>query len=181
MVVASLAISVAVVVVWVAAIIIAFGAQGVTGRARVLQFLSPGQVNPAVALVVAVLLVVLHRQREGGPPGERTDTATALLVAVIVAAAIGVASLVRGIVELTVVRRRTAVNIGHCTDALAAVPIAAAAVLWGLRARAQPEAEGDSLLSPLPAPVVEEEEPASPPDTARIYGPPPPSGPPPLP
>jgi hypothetical protein len=105
--------------------------------------LAPGNLTLAVAMLLAVLLLVLHRQRDSEPLTGQSPLAMALLVALVLAAAIGVAGLLRGIVELTVAHERILAKLGRFVDGLAAIPIAAAAVLWGLRARA----EADSVVT----------------------------------
>jgi hypothetical protein len=135
MVAGSLAISLGVVVLWLAALIVGIGERGLSGRERLLQVLSPGNLAVAVAMLLAVLLVVLHRRREADSAAGRSPVEMALLVAIVLAAAVGVAGLLRGIVELTVAHERILAKFGRFVDGLSPIPVAAAAVLWGLRAR----------------------------------------------
>ncbi len=161
--VASLAISLAVVVSWLAAFLLAIGTGGLNGRERWIQFFSPGDVPFAIAMVVAVLLAATQRQRAS--EAEAAPAATALLVAVIIAGAIGVAALLGGIVELTVANQRAVAKLGQLIDGLAPIPIVAAAMMWGLRARthATPTApartawtEAPGATTPTSAPPTEQ-------------------------
>src|SRR6202035_190454 len=78
--------------------------------------------------------VVFHQRGSSSPAGS-SPASVALLVGVILAAAVGLAGLVRGIAELTTAHQRGVVKFGRFVDGLAVLPIAAAAVMWGLRAR----------------------------------------------
>jgi hypothetical protein len=81
-------VSLGVVILWLAAFVVALGARGVSGKTRLLQFLSPGNVTVAVAILVAVLLIVVHQQRPWSDAHAGPSTAeTALLIAVVLAAA----------------------------------------------------------------------------------------------
>lgn len=137
---ASLAISAAVILLFLANLFVAIGLEtGTRGRTRFLQFLAPADAVVAVGLVVAVALCALHRPaaddgsagvRQGGPVLRAGSFAK---VAGIMAAAVSVAALVRGIVDLTIPHQRAAIRIGNLIEALAVALIAAVAALWGLR------------------------------------------------
>jgi hypothetical protein len=177
-VVVSLAVSVGVIVLWLAALIVALGEKGLDGKDRFLQFLSPGSLDVSLAMVVAVALVVLHHQRPSARTFGRSQAPNALLVATVLAGAVGLASLVRGIVELTIANQAGLVKLGRFVDGLAGVPVAVATVLWGLRARSQGEAVATMPTAPAAAGAPVEvgrpspfSEPAS-----RIFPPPPAPG-----
>jgi hypothetical protein len=178
-VVVSLAISLGVIVLWLAALVVALGVRRVAGKDRLLEFLSPGSLSVAVAMVVAVVLVAMHQQRPAGSGRGRSPAPSALMVAIVLAGAVGVASLLRGIIEMTIAHQRVVVNLGHFLDGLAAVPVAAATVLWGLRARRQGEAKATMAGAPAAAAgvgvevEVDRPSPFSEPPS-RTYSPPPP-------
>ena len=138
---ASMAITIGVAVLFLADLFIALGAAtGTPGRDRLLEFLSPADLAVGVAMIVAVALVWLHRQRSAvdagtvaGPPGAQAGMVAMLAGAV--AALVGAAALLRGIVDLTVPHQHGAIKVGHFIDALAAALVAAAAALWALRSR----------------------------------------------
>ena len=138
---ASMAITIGVVVLFLADLFIALGAgTGTPGRDRLLEFLSPADLAVGVAMVVAVALVWLHRQRAavdagsaGAPLGAQSGTVA--MMAGLVAAAVAAAALLRGIVDLTVPHQHGAIKVGNFIDALAAALVAAAAALWAMRSR----------------------------------------------
>lgn len=131
---ASLAISVGVILLFLANLLIAVGAPaGATGRERFLQFLSPADLAVGAALALAVALVVLHG-REAAEPGAAAvpSIASIGLIAGIVAAAVAAAALFRGITELTIPHQHAAVKLGELVDSIAAIVVAGAAAVWGL-------------------------------------------------
>ncbi len=136
---ASLAISVAIVVLFLGNLFVALGApSGTAGRDRLLQFLAPAELATAAALVLAVALVVLQRARGGEAPivearGGRVRTIA--LVAGVVAAVVAFAAVLRGFVYLTVPHLTGAVKVGYFINHLAVAVIAGAAAVWSLRAR----------------------------------------------
>jgi hypothetical protein len=170
-VVGALAICLGIVIVWLAATVLAFGTPHLSGKARLLQFLSPGNVLVGVAMLVAVFLVASHWPAEaeaGTGDGDGGALAsTAMLVVVALAAAVGVASLLQGIVELTVAHERGAVKLGQLIDGLATLPVAALAVLWGLQARTA----GRSKSAPYLPGEVNQTQTQS--ETPPLAGPPP--------
>jgi hypothetical protein len=107
-----------------------------------------------LAVLIAVVLVVIHQRRVGGSTGGRSQAPNALLVAIVLAGAVGLASLLRGIVELTVAHQAGAVKFGHFVDGLAALPISAATILWGLRIRTQGDA-GAPPMAPAAGPPAD--------------------------
>jgi hypothetical protein len=137
--VASVAISIGVVVLFLGNLFVALGApSGTAGRDRLLQFLAPAELATAAALVLAVALVVLQRSRGGEAPvvearGGRVRTIA--LVAGAVAAVVAVAAVLRGFVYLTVPHLTGAVKIGYFINHLAVAVIAGAAAVWSLRNR----------------------------------------------
>jgi hypothetical protein len=136
---ASLAISIGVVVLFLGNLFVALGApNGTAGRDRLLQFLAPAELATAAALVLAVALVVLQRQRGGEAPivearGGRVRTIA--LVAGGVAAVVAFAAVLRGFVYLTVPHLTGAVKVGFFINHLAVAVIAGAAAVWSLRNR----------------------------------------------
>jgi hypothetical protein len=134
---ASLAISTGVVVLFFADLLIALGEpSGTRGNLRLLQFLSPGDLAVGAIMVVAVALVALIPLPEAAPTTALKGVAEAKLVAGVVAVAVGVAALVRAIVVLTISHQHVAVKLGNMIDALAAVIVAAAAAYWAFRPQA---------------------------------------------
>ncbi|HSS10296.1 MAG TPA: hypothetical protein VLL25_10445 [Acidimicrobiales bacterium] len=133
--IASFAISVGVIVLFVANLFIAFGApSGTSGRVKLLEFLSPADVSVAAAMILAVALVALHQQRRtpGDEPAKHRAAAHGIaLVAGIVAAVVTVAAIVRAIVSLTITEKGV-LKAGNFIDGIAAALVAAAAALWGL-------------------------------------------------
>jgi type IV secretory pathway VirB2 component (pilin) len=132
--IASLAISVGVVIVFVANLFIALGAPGGTsGKVQLLQFLSPSDVAVAAAMVLAVALVALHQQRPAGPdePAHRAAAHFIALVAGVVGALVALAAVVRAIVSLTV-SEKGFLKAGGFVDGMGSALVAAAAALWGL-------------------------------------------------
>jgi hypothetical protein len=138
---ASVLISIGVLVLFLGNLFVALGApRGTAGRDRLLQFLSPGDLATAAALVLAVALVVLQRQLPAGagapivgPRGGRVRSIA--LLAGGVAAFLACAALVRGIVFLTVPHTPGAVKLGDFIGELAAVIVAGAAAWWAFRQR----------------------------------------------
>ena len=133
--IASLAISVGVVIVFVANLFIALGAPGGTsGKVKLLQFLSPSDVAVAAAMILAVALVALHQQRptalDESTHARAAAHATALLAGV-VGALVAVAAIVRAIVSLTV-SEKGSLKAGSFIDGIGSALVAAAAALWGL-------------------------------------------------
>ena len=136
---ASLMISVGVIVLFFGNLFIALGApRGTSGRDRLLQFLAAGDLGAAAALVLAVALVVWQRSRpEGasvaGPRGGRLRTVA--LLAGAVAGVVALAALLRGFVLLTVPHTPGAVKVGDLIAHLGIVIIAGAAAWWSARTR----------------------------------------------
>jgi hypothetical protein len=144
--VASLAISVGVVVLFVANLFIALGQPtGTAGNVRMLQFLSAADLAVGAILILAVALVVLAPPPALAPveptiQGPAAAGSAALpdkfrLVVGFVSVAVAAAGLVRAIVVLTIAHQRGVVKLGNMIDALAAVAVAAAAAYWALRPR----------------------------------------------
>jgi hypothetical protein len=132
--VASLAISVGVVVLFVANLFIALGEpSGTRGNIRLLDFLSPADLAVGAIMVVAVALLALVPLADGAPASALKGVAEARLVAGVVAVTVGVAALVRAIVVLTIAHQHVAVKLGNMIDALAALLVALAAAYWALR------------------------------------------------
>lgn len=142
---ASLAISVGVVVLFIANLFVALGqASGTAGNVRLLQFLSPSDVAVGAIMIVAVALVVLLPSDPpaallpSDPPASATPTlapATVRMTAGIVAAFVTAAAFVRAITVLTVSHQHAAVKLGNLIDALAAIAVAGIGALWGLRTK----------------------------------------------
>jgi hypothetical protein len=138
---ASLAISAGIVLLFVADLFAALGLEtGTSGRSRLLQLLAPADLAVAFGLVVAVALASLYRAPADEPPaggsrptGPVLRPASFAMVAGITAAVVALTALVRGIVELTVPNQRPALRIGNVVEVLAVALIAAAAAFWGLR------------------------------------------------
>ncbi|MDQ6616520.1 MAG: hypothetical protein M3083_17705 [Actinomycetota bacterium] len=137
---ASAAISLGIVVLFLGNLFVALGAPaGTAGRDRLLQFLAPADLAAAAALVLAVALVALHRQISGpaaavvGPRGGRVHSIA--LVAGAVAAVVALGALVRGFVLLTVPHTPGAVKMGNFIGHVAVVLVASAAGAWALRHR----------------------------------------------
>ncbi len=134
---ASMAISVGVVVLFFADLLIALGEpSGTRGNLRLLQFLSPGDLAVGAIMVVAVALVALIPLPDAAPASAVKGAAEAKLVAGVVAVAVGAAALVRAIVVLTISHQHVAVKLGNMIDALAAVIVAAAAAYWAFKPKA---------------------------------------------
>ncbi len=136
-VVASVAISAGVVLLFVANLLIALGEPtGTPGNVRILQFLSPADVAVGAILVLAVAFVAIlaaAAPRRPSPRRGRTwvlGPADVRLVAGVVAATVAAAALVRAIVSLTVAHQRVAIKLGNLVDGLAAVLVALVATLW---------------------------------------------------
>jgi hypothetical protein len=131
--IASLAISVGVVVVFVANLFIALGApSGTSGKVKLLQFLSPADIAVAAATILAVALVALHQQaRRDDPVHRRAPAHRIALLAGTVGALVAVAAIVRAIVSLTLTERG-ALKAGTFIDGIASALVAAAAAFWGL-------------------------------------------------
>jgi type IV secretory pathway VirB2 component (pilin) len=132
--IASLAISIGVVIVFVANLFIALGApSGTSGKLKLLQFLSPSDVAVAAAMILAVALVALHQQRPTGrdEPAHRAAAHAIALVAGTVGALVALAAIVRAIVSLTV-SEKGFLKAGGFVDGLGSALVAAAAALWGL-------------------------------------------------
>lgn len=136
---ASLMISVGVIVLFFGNLFIALGApRGTSGRDRLLQFLSAGDLGAAAALVLAVALVVWQRSRPeaGALAGARGGRLRMVaLLAGAVAGLVALAALLRGFVLLTVPHTPGAVKVGDLIAHLAIVVIAGAAAWWSLRTR----------------------------------------------
>ena len=134
---ASLAISVGVVAVFIAYLFVALGQPtGTRGNSRLLEFLSPADVAVAGVMIVAVALVVLLSTGGAEPTagrGKALAPATVRMTAGIVSAFVAVAALIRAITALTISQQSAAVKIGNVIDALAAILVAGVAALWGLR------------------------------------------------
>jgi hypothetical protein len=136
---ASLMISVGLIVLFLGNLFIALGApRGTSGRDRLLQFLSAGDLAAAAALVLAVALVVWQRSRPDAAPvaglgGGRPRMVS--LLAGAVAVVVALAALLRGFVLLTVPHTPGAVKVGDLIAQLAIVIIAGAAAWWSLRTR----------------------------------------------
>lgn len=146
------AILVALLLTWIAALIATVQHfPGIGGRARVLRFFAPGQVLWALALLLGVALLVLAGRRvssgeSGGPgsagsvsatPGAKPRDLVSLLLTVFffAACAVGAASLVNAIVELTFAGDSINAAFNGFLQDLAALPIAAGAALWALHAK----------------------------------------------
>jgi hypothetical protein len=133
---ASLAISVGVAVLFIANLLIALGQPaGTPGNIRLLQFLSPGDVAVGAIMILAVALVALTPLADGVPSVARKGTAEIRLIAGVVAATVAAAALIRAVVVLTVSHQHAAVKLGNMLDALAALVVAAAAAYWALKPR----------------------------------------------
>jgi hypothetical protein len=131
---ASLAISAAVVVLFLANFLIALGEPaGTAGNVRMLQFLAPAEVAVAAILIVAVALVVLLPTSD--PPGTPSllSGATVRAIAGFVSGAVAAAAFVRAIVALTIAHERVLLKLGTLVDALAAVMLAAVGAYWALK------------------------------------------------
>jgi hypothetical protein len=143
---ASLALSVGVVVLFVANLFIALGEPaGTPGNLRLLQFLAPADLAVAGLMIVAVALVSMVTTAAvapasptvpiaGGAPPELAPT-TVGTTAAMVAAVVGAGALIRAITVLTISHQHGAIKVGNMFDALAAVLVAAVAVLWVVRRR----------------------------------------------
>ncbi len=137
--IASLAISVGVVILFFDNFLIALGQPtGTPGNERMLQFLAPANVTVAAILILAVALVALTRPP--APSGDGSSPAPSMLaptnvrtVAGFVAGALAAAAFVRAIVALTIAHQRVILKLGTMVDALAAVLVAAVAAYWALR------------------------------------------------
>lgn len=143
---ASLALSAGVVVLFVANLFVALGEPaGTPGNVRLLQFLAPADLAVAAIMVLAVALVSLAPTAavapasptvpiaSGAPPELGPDTVW--MTAGVVAAVVGAAALIRAITVLTIDHQHGAIKVGNMFDALAAVLVAAVAVLWAQRRR----------------------------------------------
>jgi hypothetical protein len=133
--IASLAISIGVIVLFVANLFVALGApSGTAGKVKLLEFLSPADVSVAAATILAVALVALHQlrpTRRDEPVRVRAPAHAVALIAGIVGAIVAVAAVVRAIVSLTIVEKG-ALKAGNFIDGMAAALVAAAAAFWGL-------------------------------------------------
>jgi len=143
---ASLAISVGVVVLFVANLFVALGdPAGTPGNVRLLQFLTPADLAVAAIMIVAVALVAMAPTRAvapasptvpiaSGAPPELAPT-TVRAIAGVVAVLVVVGAFVRAITVLTISHQHGAIKVGNMFDALAAVLVAAVAVFWAQRQR----------------------------------------------
>jgi hypothetical protein len=133
---ASLAISVGVVVLFIANLLIALGQpRGTRGNIRLLQFLSTGDVAVGGIMILAVALVALIPLADGVPSAARKGTAEIRLIAGVVAVTVAAAALIRAIVVLTVSHQHVAMKLGNMVDALAALVVAAGAAYWAFKPR----------------------------------------------
>jgi hypothetical protein len=132
-VLASLALSAAVVVLFLADLFVALGEPpGTPGNLRLLQFLAPADVAVAAILVVAVALVAL---RPDSSPASGLAAASARSTAGGVAGFVALGAFVRAITVLTIGHQHAAVKIGNLFDALAALLVALVAIYWAFRDR----------------------------------------------
>jgi hypothetical protein len=137
-VIASLAISVGVVVLFLADFLIALGQPtGTPGNERMAQFLAPADLVVAAVMVVAVALVALVAPPDEGPATPALAATNVRAVAGFVAAALAVAAFLRAIVVLTIAHQRAVLKLGSMIEALAALVVAAAAAYWALKPKLQ--------------------------------------------
>ena len=132
--IASLAISIGIIIVFVANLFVALGAPGGTsGKLKLLQFLSPSDVAVAAVTILAVALVALHQQRPAGPdePAHRAAAHAIALLAGVVGALVALAAIVRAIVSLTLTEKGF-LKAGSFVDGIGSALVAAAAAFWGL-------------------------------------------------
>jgi hypothetical protein len=138
---------------WFAGILLSFRHQpGLTGRARVLQFFSPGSLFWGVAVLVALTLQELGRRFDPVPAATPSDTRPAaaarkarlaeLLPVGLLAAAVGVClSAVVGIlVELTNFGNSVNTSFSGLITYLAVLGLGGAAVWWAYRQTSKPSA-----------------------------------------
>jgi hypothetical protein len=133
-VVGAAAILIGALVWWVGAIISAlqhYPGGGLDIRDRLLRLLAPGNLDWAVAVLLAVALLVLGSSASS----ERTPMVSFLFQVLLLAAgAIAVFAVVNAVIELTTIGTSIDVALSGLFQYLAAVPIAGAAVLWCWRA-----------------------------------------------
>ncbi|MGH9124655.1 MAG: hypothetical protein ACRDZ8_07995, partial [Acidimicrobiales bacterium] len=132
--VASAAISVGVILLFLANLLVALGeVSGTAGNVRLLQFLSPADLAVAAVMVVAVFLAGRPPHGEGAPsPLRFLGAEDVRLIAGFVSVAVAAAAVVRAIVVLTISREHVVLKLGNMVDALAAALVAAAAAYWAL-------------------------------------------------
>jgi hypothetical protein len=134
-VLASLALSAGVVVLFVADLFVALGEPtGTPANLRLLQFLAPTDVAVAAILVVAVALVAL---RPDSSPVPAPAVVSARSTAGAVAGFVALGAFVRAITVLTIGHQHAAVKIGNLLDALAALLVALVAISWAFRDRVE--------------------------------------------
>jgi hypothetical protein len=122
---------------WLGAIINSFQHfPGLSARARLVRFFEPGEIQWALALVVAVgLLALARRERSehgGGSAKTATMTTTLLMVAFYASAAVAAAAAINVVVELTFLGDSPDLAGSAVFQALAAIPIAGAAGWWAM-------------------------------------------------
>ncbi len=133
-VLASLVITAAVLVLFLANFLIALGQPtGTPGNVRMLRFLAPADVAVGAILIVAVALVALVPSPDRTPPASPLAPSNARSLAGFVAAALAGAAFVRAVVVLTVAHERVVLKLGSMVEALAAVLVAAVAAYWALK------------------------------------------------
>jgi hypothetical protein len=144
---ASMAISIAVVLLFIANLFAALGQPaGTPGNERLLQFLSPADVAVAAVITLAIVLVGLAPRAPASPeastvpigpavaPGGLTPSLVRMSAGV-VAAVVAVAALIRAITALTISHQPGGIKFGNLLDALAAALVAAVAGWWALRTK----------------------------------------------
>jgi hypothetical protein len=131
---ASLALSAGVVLLFFANLLIAIGdTVGTPGNIRLLQFLTPADVAVGAIMILAVALVALVPAAVAASPA--VPPAVVRLTAGAVAAFVALAAFVRAITVLTVGHQHGAIKVGNMFDALAAVLVAGVGALWAFRTR----------------------------------------------
>jgi hypothetical protein len=131
-VVGAAAILIGLVLYWAGSVVSAFQHDvGYDARQRLIHLLGAGDVDWAVAILLAVALLVLGSSGEA----KRAPLATFLYQLLLLAAAlIAVAAAINAVIDLTYIGSSFDASLYGFLEYLAAVPIAGAGVLWAWRA-----------------------------------------------